>query len=428
MTLVPPAAASGAPPAQAPTGLTVGLCRDPDEFAALAPQWRRLHARCPSATPFQSHAWLYSWWLSYGVRGRLRVVLVHQGRELVGAAPMMRAYRPLPALVPLGGRITDFMDVLADASCAVEAAEALAAGLRRAARGTVIDLREVRAGGAAEMVHRCWRGPKRRLPDSVCLELPGLPMDALIARLGSSRGQRVRSLLRKLDAAGVEEREVPAADVPEAMAGLLRLHALQWQDRGLNPEHLRPRFASHLARAAAWMTATGEAVVTEFGVGGQVVAANLTVLSPALTGGYLYGADPALRATRVHVGTLLMRHGVRHTATAARPTLSLLRGTEPYKAHWRPASRTNQRLLLASPAAALPLLLHAALAALRAKAACSPRLRTLRDRVLRVRGGPLTTEAAQFPPPPACRTASPGTPPTTWGCPGTATPRAGSSP
>ena len=46
------------------------------EFAALAPAWGRLYRRCGAATPFQSHAWLHSWWLSYGAAGRLRIVVV----------------------------------------------------------------------------------------------------------------------------------------------------------------------------------------------------------------------------------------------------------------------------------------------------------------------------------------------------------------
>jgi hypothetical protein len=96
------------------------------------------------------------------------------------------------------------------------------------------------------------------------------------------------------------------------------------------------------------MVAAGDAVVTEFSVGGTVVAANLTVLSPALVGGYLYGAHPDLRGTKVDVTTLLMRHGVRHAAGAGRPVLTLLRGAEPHKFHWRPEHVANRRLLLAN--------------------------------------------------------------------------------
>ncbi|WNI16489.1 GNAT family N-acetyltransferase [Actinacidiphila sp. ITFR-21] len=381
------AAAPPPPPGTPAIPLRTAVCRAPDEFAALGPAWNRLHRSCPPATAFQTHAWLHSWWLSYGVPGRLRLVLVWRGGDLVGAAPLMRVRRPYPVLVPLGGAITDYLDVLVDpgADAAGEVTAALADGVRRAARGAVVDLREVRAGAAAEALYACWRGPRRRLPDAVCLELPGVPMDELIARVGSSRGQRIRSALRKLDAAGVVERDVPAAQAPAAVAAILRLHLLQWRGRGVTPEHERPRFAAHLARAAQAMVASGDAVLTEFALGGEVVAVNLTVLSPGLAGGYLYGARPELRGTRVDLNTLLTRHGVRQAAGGGRATLSLLRGAEPYKSHWRPDHRANQRLLLAAGPAAPLLLVRYALARCRAAAGARPGLRALRDR-LRPRG------------------------------------------
>ncbi|MFC4034007.1 GNAT family N-acetyltransferase [Streptomyces polygonati] len=367
--------------------MLTSVCRDPGTFAALGPVWTRLHHRCPAATPFQTHAWLYSWWRSYGVPGRLRLVLVWRGPELAGAAPLTLAHRPYPVLLPLGGTITDYTDVLVDAlaDAGGEVTAALAAGVRRAARGAVVDLREVRAGAAAEALYDRWRGPKRRLPDSMCLELPGLPMDGLIARVGSSRGQRIRSSLRKLEAAGVVERDVPAAEAPAAVANMLRLHLLQWRDRGVNPEHERPRFAEHLTRATQLMVASGDAVITEFGLDGEVVAANLTVLGPGLAGGYLYGAEPGLRRTKLDLTTLLMRHGVRQAAGGGRTALSLLRGAEPYKSHWRPDPRANQRLLLAGGPAAPLLLLRYGLARGRTAAGASPRLRDWRDRLRSVR-------------------------------------------
>jgi hypothetical protein len=352
----------------------------------------------------------------------------------------MRAYRPLPVLVALGGAITDYTDVLiapgadtthdADASSdtcgpvpapsgpddrgpdpaspargpaarapvsdepvsrepvsrdpAADVLDALAAGVRRAARGGPVDLREVRPGGGAERLYARWRGPKRQLAGSVCLELPGAPMDGLIARVGSSRGQRVRKELRALDRAGLAGYDVAPADVPRAVATMLRLHLAQWRGRGMTPEHRRPRFAAHLTRAAALMVASGDAAVTEYrrgGPDGEVVAVGLTVLSPGLAGGYLYGADPALRAAKVDVMTMLIRQGAAHAAGGGRPVLSLLRGAEPHKFHWRPEHRANRRLLLAGrrAAPALPLLLVPAL--VRAAAARSPRLRALRDRL-----------------------------------------------
>ncbi|MFD0373444.1 GNAT family N-acetyltransferase [Streptomyces sp. NPDC059071] len=332
------------------------VCRDAASFGRLAPEWTALYGRCSTATPFQSHSWLHSWWLSYGRPGALRIVLVRRADGTpVAAAPLMRAAAgPLPVLTQLGGAITDFTDVLLDDDCP-EAAPALAGAMARAARGAVIDLREVRPGAAAERVYEAWRGPRRRLADSLCLELPAVPMEALLERIPSGKAQRVRAKLRKMDALGIDERIVPPAEVPVALERLLRLHQLQWQGRGVTAEHTSERFAQHLTRAVLPMVERGDAMVTEFRLGGDVVCADLTLMSPRLAGGYLYGADPALRARKVDVAAMLLRHGARETSASGRATLSMLRGTEPYKHHWRPETVPNQRLLLAGRSAA-PLL------------------------------------------------------------------------
>ncbi|MFD7326979.1 GNAT family N-acetyltransferase [Streptomyces sp. NPDC059875] len=337
------------------SGLSTQICRDGEEFGRLGERWTSLYGRCSTATPFQSHSWLHSWWVSYGRPGALRVVLVRrEDGELVAAAPLMRARGPLPVLTQLGGAITDFTDVLLDDACP-EAAPALAGALARAARGAVVDLREVRPGASAEQVFARWRGPRRRLADSLCLELPAVPMDALLERIPSGKAQRVRAKLRKLDALGIDERVVPGEEVPAALERLLRLHQLQWQGRGVTVEHTSDRFAQHLARAVRPMVERGDARVTEFRLAGDVVAADLTLMSPRLAGGYLYGADPVLRARKIDVATMLLRHGARETSASGRATLSMLRGTEPYKQHWRPETVSNQRLMLAGQGAA-PLL------------------------------------------------------------------------
>jgi CelD/BcsL family acetyltransferase involved in cellulose biosynthesis len=323
---------------------TTELVTDEAAFAALGPDWRRLHARCAAATPFQSHAWLHSWWLSYGTRGRLRLLLVRDGGELVAAAPLMRVRRPVPALVPLGGAISDYGDVLLDDERGEAPVAALTEGLAARARTALIDLREVRPGGAAERIYDRWRGPRRRVADSLCLELPAVPMEELVARLPSAKAQqRVRAKLRKLDALGVERQVVGPGAVDKALRRLLELHRLQWEGRKVTSEHLRERFFEHLARSVGPMVRSGDAVVTEFRLDDDVVAVDLTLLSGRLAGGYLYGAHPCLRERKADVAVMLLDACTRH----ARGTLSLLRGDEPYKHHWRPEPVVNQRLLLA---------------------------------------------------------------------------------
>ncbi|MFD5783453.1 GNAT family N-acetyltransferase [Streptomyces sp. NPDC126933] len=348
---------------------TTELCRDAGRFAELAPAWDALYRRSRTATPFQSHSWLHSWWLSYGRPGRLRVVLVRRGEDLVAAAALMLVHRPFPVFVQLGGSISDFSDVLLDDGCAEAAAAALAKALARAARTAVIDLREVRPGAAAERVHACWAGPRRRLADSPCLELPAVPMDELLGRLPSARAQRARAKLRKLDSIGIDERVVPEDEIPAAVERLLELHRLQWQGRGVTPEHLSARFSEHLTRSVRSMVVCGDAMVTEFRLAGKVVAADLTLMSSQLAGGYLYGADPMLRARKVDVATMLLRSGAQQISTSGRATLSMLRGNEPYKHHWRPETVCNQRFLLARPYLAPSLQLLVARAAGRGRAA-----------------------------------------------------------
>ncbi|MEW1544919.1 GNAT family N-acetyltransferase [Streptomyces tsukubensis] len=384
-----------AAPERKPPGFTVTLCRDQRTFALLRPEWDDLQRRCSTATPFQSHAWLESWWLSYGTGGRLRIVLVRRGGRLVAAAPLMLVHRPMPLLVSLGGGISDYSDILVDdadgtdpaaADAADAAVDALERGLQRAARHAVIDLREVRPGAAAEKLYARWTGARARLTDSVCLELPASPIEELVKRLPTARAQRVRAKLRKIDALEIEDITVGEDGVPEAMGHLLRLHELQWRGRGVTVEHLRPRFAEHLVRATRRMVRDGDAALTEYRLDGEVVAASVALLSGRFTGGYLYGADPRLRERKVDVTTMLLRHDADLAAGTGRRVMSLLRGKEPYKNHWRPEAVTNQRLLLA-PYTLEPLLkLHVSRAALRERAAATvgerfPAAREWRDRL-----------------------------------------------
>ncbi|OEV07137.1 GNAT family N-acetyltransferase, partial [Streptomyces nanshensis] len=347
---------------------TASLCRDPARFGALAREWDELRRRGASATTFQSHAWLDSWWRSYGTPGRLRVVLVRERGRLVAAAPLMLRHRPLPTLAALGGGITDYCDVLLDDECP-GAPAALAEAMRRASRGAVIDLREVRPGAAAERVYDVWHGARRRLPDSVCLELPGVSMDVLLERLPSASAKRTRQKLRKIDKMGIKEHEVLPSEAAGAVGTLLRLHAMQWEGRGVTPEHLRPRFRAHLERTVEHLVESGDALLTEYRVDDEPLASDILLSSGGLVCGYLYGAHPRLRAQRVDITTMLLRHAAAHADVTGGGTLSLLRGAEPHKRRWQAESAVNQRLLMARREAAPALALRSAQIAGRALAA-----------------------------------------------------------
>ncbi|MHA6763529.1 GNAT family N-acetyltransferase [Streptacidiphilus sp. PAMC 29251] len=127
---------------------------------------------------------------------------------------------------------------------------------------------------------------------------------------------------------------------------------------------MRPRFSEHLSRAVARMVAADRAVVRRYRLGGELVACDLTLLSPGLAALYVYGAHPEARE-RVDVAGMLFRENLAHAAATGRGELSLLRGDEPYKQRWRPDQVRNERLLLGGgPAVAV----HGAAIRLRASA------------------------------------------------------------
>ncbi|GHG93963.1 GNAT family N-acetyltransferase [Streptomyces lanatus] len=370
--------------------LSAEVCTDERAFAELAGDWDRLCRACPSATAFQSHAWLHSWWLSYGGPGALRLVLVRRDGELVAAAPLMRVRRPLPVLVPIGGEITDFCDVLVDEAVGVAGIAALADAMADLARTALVDFGEVRPGGAMERVYLCWRGPRRRMRDSVCLNLPAVPMKELVGRLPVTRAGRIRRKVNQLGRLGLEWRAVPHDETEAALRRLLELHRLQWAGRQVTQEHLRPRFLEHLVRAAVPMARSGQAVTTEFVHEGTVVAVNVMLLSGTMAGMYMYGFHPQLRERKVDIATMLMHAATDHleagellTSGGVR-TLSMLRGDEPYKYRWCPDTAVNQRFLLSRRRT------HPLLVAATAEAAARHRAKQL----LRKDAGPAVTDSA----------------------------------
>jgi CelD/BcsL family acetyltransferase involved in cellulose biosynthesis len=352
---------------------SVEIRRGDDAFASLAGEWNELYPRCSTATPFQSYAWLESWWREYGVPGRLRLALVRMNGRLVAAAPLMVQRRgPWLVLSPLGQGLSDFTEILLDDRWAAEASRALASALLAEPGWQVGDFREARPSGATRRLFDEWPGPRWRAGGSVCLEVPAGSLDELLGSLPRRASRRLRYKLRKIDKLGVAVRRVDAAGVEGAVAGLIRLHEQQWRGRGGNAEHRRPRFARHLVRAVSSMVEQGQAELFEYRIGGRVVAVDLAVVGPGFVGTYLPGVDPSLR-NQADVSTLLLRPVFELTERRGRATLSLLRGDEPYKMQWHPVRVRNERLLVGRASGSLTAGAYAT--AVRARTAAADALR-----------------------------------------------------
>jgi hypothetical protein len=215
-------------------------------------------------------------------------------------------------------------------------------------------------------------------------------MEDLVKDLPAHARKTVRRRVNQIAKLNLDVREVEPADAPRAVRDLLRLHEAQWQGRGGNPEHTRPAFAAHLASAVPGMIADGQAALLEYRLDNELVAANLVIVGTDLAGGYLYGADPALR-DKLDITTLLISTTLPLGFRRGCPTMSMLRGAEPYKQRWRPAESVNRRVLLVRPGSPRGLAYAGAVrargAAVRWAKARAPWLRGVRDRLRAGRAG-----------------------------------------
>jgi CelD/BcsL family acetyltransferase involved in cellulose biosynthesis len=369
---------------------TVEVRSGDDALAGLHPEWTDLFRRCRSATPFQAHAWLESWWTAYGRPGQLRVVLVRRGVTLVGAGAFVLTRRGgCAVLVPVGGAFSDFTDVLVDDGCAVDAAAEMARALRDMRGWQAIDFVETRVGGVAGSALRdAWTASRHDWPASLCLELPSMEFEQFVKDLPAHARKTVRRRVNQIAKLNLDVREVEPGDARRAVTDLLRLHRAQWEGRGVNAEHLRPEFAAHLESAVPGMITDGQAALLEYRLDGALVAANLVIVGTDLAGGYLYGADPSLR-DKLDITTLLISTTLPLAFRRGCPTMSMLRGAEPHKMRWRPVESVNRRVLFVRPGSPRGL---AYAAAVRARGAGvrwakqhAPWLRAVRDRLRPIR-------------------------------------------
>jgi CelD/BcsL family acetyltransferase involved in cellulose biosynthesis len=340
-------------PRRAAGRLRPGLVRSPivrhhADFDALAQEWDDLWARTPSASAFQAHGWVSAWARAYVPAGRLLVVTVWDHDVLVAGAALHLSRRgPVHLLSPLGGDISDHTDVLVD-PLVPDAAPRLAQALLGVRGWDVLDLPEVLPGATAERWAQHWPGRARRTAASLNLELPAVPVADVLDRVPTKTAGTLRRKLRKIEQLGVDVTEVAPGDVPRAVTDLIRLHEAQWAGRFGNPEHLTARFRSHLTDALVPMIERGQAVLVEYRLDGELVAAEVDLLGHEQLAYYLAGISPALRQ-RIDTAVLLVSGALERAARHGRTGYSFLRGLEDYKFRWRPEEVHASRILLARP-------------------------------------------------------------------------------
>jgi CelD/BcsL family acetyltransferase involved in cellulose biosynthesis len=322
------------------------VLEDTREFAALEEEWEELYRHCPAATPFQSWAWLYSWWEHYGEGYELRIVAVRSGELLVGVLPLMIQQRfGFKRLLFIGTGVTDYLDLLAREGAEREVAEAGVRVLRRLGPWQVADLQELRPDAVAWGLFSGWDGPKIKRWQVNCLGIDAIPWDELLMTVSRNLRKTARRAIRRAEEDGVWHELVKAEDAEEAACRLVALHREAWQGKEIDPNNLTETYESHMVAAARRMTSRGLGGIAEFRRDGEVIASHFLVFGRNCIGTHTLGATQK-GMERYQISSLEVWSLVNWALDRNYDYVNLLRGEETYKLRWCNRTIPNHRMIL----------------------------------------------------------------------------------
>jgi hypothetical protein len=312
--------------------LEVVVIDSTQDFGALEEEWEELYHNSPLATPFQSWAWLYSWWESYGKAYELHLVTIRDGGLLVGLIPLMLERKVgLGRLLFVGTGLTDNLDMLAREGWGDEVLEVARQALGQRNSWLVADLQQLRPGAAAWGLFRQWDMPR------VCVWQDGFPTVEVRPweELLMSVDRKLRSNAR---------RALRRAKEDKVLCELASL-------KDVASEHLTERFESHVVAAASRLTACGLGGIREFWRNGEVIASHFLLFGRNFVGEYMFGISQQARR-RFQVSSLNMWDLVNVARSRGSAYVSQLRGEEAYKLQWASEVIPNHRVILSRHRAA----------------------------------------------------------------------------
>ncbi len=297
-------------------------------------EWDRLCARCPTATPFQSAAWLLSWWKHLG-SGQLSVLVLRTGDRICGLVPLfLRSAQRGRTLTLLGIGNSDYLDAL----CEWGAEELLANAFTGHLENTrelwdICDLHQLRP-----------ESPLLKCPipsdwsDQISAHetCPSLAFADRVEHLAdcvpSRMLQNFRYARRRLERLGARIRLADHTTLQRDLCALFDLHSARWSARG-EPGVLADSATQefHLSAAAALLD-QGALRLYTLHCAGQMIAVHYGFTQQSRSYFYLGGFDPAWE--RYSPGTVLIGHAIETSVHEGARAFDFLRGREDYKYNW----------------------------------------------------------------------------------------------
>jgi hypothetical protein len=338
--------------------LHTAVLRDTTQFASLKQEWDGLYQSCPSATPFSSWEWLYSWWEVYGEGNyKLRLITLRdEGGLLVGLLPLMVRRGRLFLLGDSARALywyvtTPYKDVLVREGWEEPVARAGVQALKEMGGWRVADLQELMPNAYAWDIFRNWEGPKTHVPivDYLLIHANST-WDELLSSLSRRLRKTARRTLRSAEQDGL--RCVPAGpeDAERAATTLVELHRQLWRGRRIDPEDLTPRYETFMRAAARRMTARGIGRISEFRRHDddgeeQVLVSQFLLFDKDFVGVKIIGASEEA-SERYQFMTLCNWDAMNVARAATDAYVSWMHYTSPEKLRWASEVVSSHRALM----------------------------------------------------------------------------------
>jgi len=328
-----------------------------EQMKSLAGEWDSLTRE----VPFRSFAWLHSWWESYQEGSLFLLTARDEQGRLSGLAPWYRtqgaARGSVLQLLGSGEVCSDYLSVLSTPETAEAATGAMSAWLKNHPQEwDTLDLSGVSTSDCAtaklignladegHAIHRkegpqCWR-----------IELSGDWNDYL-ATMSKSHRKQIRRAQRKWIESGEAtiHQATDEAGFQKGMEILVDLHQKRRESLGEPGCFASTQFTTFLHRAAERMFADKTVELHWVEIQGRPAAIDIHLAGGGVSYAYQSGLDPEL--IDQEPGRLIMTATLQNAIRIGRRAYDLLRGNEPYKAHWRAEPRPNADLRIAAASA-----------------------------------------------------------------------------
>jgi CelD/BcsL family acetyltransferase involved in cellulose biosynthesis len=342
------------------------------EWEQVRHEWDRLADGCA----FRTWTWQSCWWRHYASAHPSRRLLVVLAYDDDGERPP-RLAAALPCYVEstwAQGRIlrllgdgevcSDHLGLLADARHVNEAAVAIAAYLSDRDDWDLLDFDAVDANDEATLaLHRTLAERGASTTQSTAgacwsIDLPAT-WDDFLATQSKSHRKQLRQLERRvLQSDRAAWRRVDdESQFDAAWNTLIDLHQRRRRSLGEPGCFASPRWADFHRDVAAALLKEGRLRLSMLELDGDPVAAEYHLAGSHTTYAYQGGVDPDRLADEP--GQLSTICSLQQAIAEGHRSFDLLRGDEPYKAHWRAVPRPTLRLI-AAPARRWPRLRHGA--------------------------------------------------------------------